>query len=395
MLDAVIVNFHKRRKAGEVFFNPMSSDKVTIATSGSNYEIISRANSCSSPAMKAEQQTLGPLGVYCVPNVVNAGIRMPVESYCLNETELARLKVQMSTEVLSKRGRSDSDLWESLAEYRQALDLLKNPLVKLRNISDVLLKAASRGNTSRALLKEVSGGYLLHRYGVLPAMKDVENVIASLTKLTGRQRKTTRSSGRLYATTQNVFVSSFDTNSVNVVQNVIDSVTVRAMSLDEVDVSFGNNLGFSTKSLVTLPWELLGYSFVYDWLSNVGDFLGAMAPSPGYKQLGSCLVVSRVTANSWSYSSAGMSSPTWTLASPFNGTIGVVRESKTRSELTMPGVVIKSDFKFDSFTRTADAFSLLASRFLKINTLVGPQPNLSAFRQRSAYNKWANQPGVD
>jgi hypothetical protein len=395
MLDTVVPDFFKRRKAGEKFFNPMSIEKVTVASTGSDYHIITIGNTCASPVLKGEQRTVGGLKFRSIPNYVAGGIRYPIEYQALTPDEIFRLNVEVSTACLSKRGRSDSDLWESMAEYRQTLQLLKNPLEKIRNISSILLKSASsKDPTIRNLLKEVSGGYLLYRYGITPLMKDVENILKSLQKVSGKQLKTTRSNGQISARKTVTGSSSVDTNNIIFSNEVVDVVTMRAMCLDEVDLSFGSNLGFSTKGLVTLPWELTGYSFVADWFFNIGDYLGSMAPAPGWKLLGSCIVINRVTSNAYTYSSTGMSSPAWQLAAPLNGTIGVVRELKTRGSLAPAGVVLRDDFRFDDFKRSADAFSLLAQRFIKIKDLVGPQPNLSAFRQKSAYKNWLNQPGV-
>jgi hypothetical protein len=394
MIDSIVPDFHKRRKAGEVFFNDMTKSKVTVASSGSAFNLISKANTCNSPVLKGEQRIDGVLTNLWVPHYAYRGlVYLPSELLALSEGDIRRLEVQCSTEVLSKRGRSDSDLWESMAEYKQTLDLLKNPLDKIRSLSSQLLQSSSTV-AGRRLLKEVSGGYLLYRYGVIPLMKDIESIINSLKKVTGKQRKTSRSFGSLTARQTTSGTSSWNGASFSYTAKVTDTVNLRCMSLDEVDLSFIGNLGFSFKGLVTLPWELTGYSFVADWFLNIGDFLGSKAPSLGYNQLGSCMVTNRVTATSYEVTGTGYSDPFWDLASPLTGTTSVVRETTTRRALAPASVVLKNDFRFENFTRTADAFALLASRFTKVSNLIGPQPNLSAFRQRSSYAKWLNQPGV-
>jgi hypothetical protein len=396
MVDYVTPEFHKRRAKGDVIFNNMSYEKLTGSAAGSNYHLKYNTPVTPCGAIPERRMPEGHCSQRCVPNTVIDGIRYPTEATAVSQSDVDRMIVGVSTEVLSKRGRSDSDLWESMAEYKQTLELLQNPLNRLRSLSQKLLQSAN--GSSRVLLKEVSGGYLLHRYGIIPLMKDIESILKSLSRVTGKQRKTVRASDSRFAVAGANGTFLLDVIEGTWKRETRENVIVRAMSLDEVDLSFGSNIGFSVKGLVTLPWELTGYSFVADWFLNVGDYLGAHAPAPGYKQLGSCVVVQRVTSNMYTYMSTGISlagqSINAQLASPLTGTVAMTRVSKTRGPLAYPGVVIKSDFKFDSFTRAGDAFALLAQRFIKIKTLVGPQPNLSAFKQKSAYKKWLNQPDV-
>jgi hypothetical protein len=165
------------------------------------------------------------------------------------------------------------------------------------------------------------------------------------------------------------------------------------MALDEVDLSFLGNLGFPLKGLITLPWELQSYSFVADWFANIGDYIGSLAPSVGYNMLGSCMVEHRVTVNTYTSTGVNKTNGTWTLDAPITGTFSIVREETTRRPLAARGLVIKNDFKLDEFTRSADAFALLASRFTKVHTIVEPQRRL-AFRDRQLYQQWSKQPGV-
>ncbi len=397
MQDCVVPRFHARRKAGEVFFYGMTKTKVTVSTSGSSYgQTSSSPQTCSGTVRNHKFRIQQPAPLLLVPTVYNQRYgSWPLESTALSESDVSRLRVQCSTEVLSKRGRSDSDLWESLAEYRQTVEMLRAPLEQLGRMSKSLLQSAQNGVAGRDLLKRISAGYLLYRYGIIPLMKDVESILNSLQRQTGKQRKTSRSKGQLYATANlsGSFVHSFGVSTVTWSNQVQETLNIRCMTLDEVDLSFLGNLGFSLKGLLTLPWELMAYSFVADWFANIGDYIGSIAPSVGYNMLGSCMVEHRVTVNT--YNSVGVNKPsgTWTLDAPITGTFSIVREHTTRGGLAGAGLVIKNDFKFSDFTRTADAFALLASRFTKVSQLVDPFRSV-AFRNKSSYQQWLKQPGV-
>lgn len=395
MLDYVIPRFHARQKAGEVFFNPMSRDRVTVSASSSPWTQKSNTMSCSTPGniRYGEQKVDGGVPLRLVPNQIGLGLWYPAEDTAVSAADIARASTLVSTEVLAKRGRQDSEIWESLAEYKQTLQLLENPLTKLRSLSSRVLNSAERNSTSRGLLKEVSGGYLIMRYGIKPLLNDIANILDSLKKVTGKQRKTSRASESLYATKGSSGSLTFLSLDSTWTRETVDSVVLRGMSLDEVELDIFGNLGFSFKGLLTLPWELTGYSFVADWFANIGDYINASAPSLGYNQLGSCLTMSRVTSQAYRFAATANPGSGVTLIAPCQGAVGIVRETKLRGPLSRPGVALKTDFGFSQFTRSADAFSLLAQRFTKINKLVGgAQPR--AFREKRSYQRWLDQPDV-
>jgi len=399
MLDFVTPRFHKRSAAGEVFFNNKLQEKVTIETKASGF---------------LQQNQIVPSLINGVPR--NNGFRLdrgavinhlptrpsprygvwPEEVPVVSQADINRMKVLTSTAVLSKRGRSDSDLWESIAEYRQTLDLLKRPLSELVNKSNAMLTSIQRSTASRRLLKEVSSAHLLYRYGITPLMKDIASIAKTLERTTGKQRKTSRANESHFAVQREDGYTMAGACKVLWTRETRENIQVRGMSLDEVDLSLLGNVGFSLKGLITLPYELVTYSFVADWFFNFGDYLGARAPAFGYNQLGSSLTttVTRSTLYTITGTDAG-GTDNWVYTGSLSGTCAIVRQSSTRSGLTHPGVTMRNNFKLDSFSRAADATALIASRFVKINNLVGPTPvgNFS-YKQKQLSLLWLNQPGL-
>jgi len=395
MVDYVVPRFRSRTKAGERFFNDLFKEEITVSTVGSGYNIISVANACGAPGSlwKAEYRSAGPTIVGFIPKVPPdaKGNSLPVISTMLSADDVSRVQRLVSTEVLSKVGAGDSDLWESAAEYRQALELLENPLTKLKHLSQGLLKAAESGDAARKLMKEVSGGYLMYRYGISPAMSDIQNILASLTKTTGKKEVTTRAKSQLTKSGVTLGNTTIGILKGDWQNQITDSVIVRGMSLDEGSVSFANNLGFSLKGFLLLPWQLTHYSFVADWFANFSSYIGASLPTFGWKHLGHCLVTQRVTTNTYVLTGVTNLSPTaYTLTSSPTGTIQVVSVTTTRSPLLPASFEIETDFGFDRFKRVADAASLIAQRLVRVNRLLGPTPNYSAFHDKKAYHNWAN-----
>jgi len=391
MADYVTPRFNSRRAAGERFFSNMYKEEVTVSTVGTGYQLRSNANSCSSPAHKAEYRSDGPIVQVFIPaEAVNErGHYIPRISTALSDAEILAAQKRVSTEVLSKRGTGDSELWESLAEYRQTIELLRNPLTQLKDLSKRLLHNVDSGVFSRGLLKEVSAGYLLYRYGITPLMKDIRDILSSLHKEGGHKEVTQRAREQLTATSVITGTTTWDIFRANWSNLVDDVVTVRGMSLDQGYVSYANNLGLSFKGLAVLPLQLTSYSFVADWFTNLSSYVQATIPALGWKQLGSCLVTTRATSNAYQLTSVIGTNSNYTVTEAPTGSIGIVRLSTTRTPLLPASFEIKPDFRFDEFKRVADAAALVSSRFIKLNGLVGPLPNNSAFRDRKAYRDWA------
>jgi hypothetical protein len=202
----------------------------------------------------------------------------------------------------------------------------------------------------------------------MPFIKDVNTVVSGLKKKVGRQRVTTRASASDSRVERLSLASgSSPGNVVLYDKQSVEKVTIRAMSLDEYVVTAADNIGLATKGLITLPWELIPYSFVADWFVNFGDFLQALVPLPGVKQLGSCVVTERDRQTSYT-ATGSIPASGWTLIRPVTGQFLTRYLTRTRTALSDASIVIKSDFKFDEATRLADATALITQRMGRLFT---------------------------
>jgi len=356
MRDVVTPGFHKKQVKGEVFFNPMSYEKRTSGyLPGIGHYIQLIAETCAATHTHYEVEYLnGAWLSYWLSSVYPTPVPVPCSGVIL-ESDIASLVTEVSTRCLAARGKADNDLFESVAEYKQTLSMFLHPTQSLfRFIS-------KNGERIRRLSPE--NAWLAWRYGLKPFINDVQGIIDGLKKKVGLKRKTTRAKGEIQRS-EIASLSSYRypvTATFN--KQTVDQVTVRAMSLDEYSAGVASNIGFTAKGLITLPWELIPYSFVADWFVNVGDFIGALAPAPGYKQLGSCVTVSRVINNVYVPTSVSVTSPYQHPANrQMSGNCFSSLETKTRSLIGAPGLVIKSDFRLDDSIRVADALSLLKQK---------------------------------
>jgi hypothetical protein len=132
-------------------------------------------------------------------------------------------------------------------------------------------------------------------------------------------------------------------------------------------MSMANRLGFTAKGLVTLPWELLTLSFVVDWFVNVGDYLGALAPSPGWNQLGTILCVTEEIVNTVTALGDTEDTQLYSILSPVQGSATIKVTTEWRQAPYPPSLVVRPKFGlFDGGLRDADAFFLAGQKLSKL-----------------------------
>lgn len=360
MYDTVTPRWNTRRAHGEIIMNSMQYTKreASIAGIEGNHFRTNSPIVCSGATVYSEQRSLGagwfPYVCYLGST---AGAPLNVGS-AISNSDVEDLISEVSTKALADRGNSQNNLFESIAEYRQTLSLLKNPLNSVHTVLSRASGVLKKGG-------DISSAYLIFRYGVMPLVKDVTGIIQGLEKKVGNMRVTTRASGSI---SQSGYVNkSFNAGAFvfNYGIQTSDSLVVRAMSLDEYFVSKTQNIGFASKGLVTLPWELIPYSFVFDWFVNLGDYIKALVPLPSLKNLGMCLTTYRARQSLYQSESCTAAGGYTMLLNPSGSCFSsVVQKSRTPS--LVPKVIVKSDFRFDSAVRTADAVALIVQRMSSI-----------------------------
>lgn len=356
MWDIVVPNFHRRVANGEVIMNDMMQtheEYVTGGGIGGMYR--SGSYGCSSQSKYAEYRTeTDQFQYYAQRSRVSSPTgNLPVVSV-LNETDAAALERQVATALASQRGRPSANMWETAAELDKTLGMI-------RQVADNGRKVMSR--IPPRALHGAANAWLLYRYGMRPIVKDLANLADKALVQTRRIRQTTRSFENM---------SNMDTKSVlvagtaaNRTVNYYDSAELhlRAMSLDEFVTSQYFESGFSLKGLLTLPWELTPYSFVVDWFFNIGDLIGSIVPTPGFHQLGSCLVSERIVSSTYWAGGMTANSP-WVVTRPITGSCKGTITTIKRVPIPRVGFVVKSDFRFQNLTRALDGISLLTQKLV-------------------------------
>jgi len=365
MDDWVIPQFHKRSAAGEVFFNPVRSFTTNVVeTKGSNLQIKAKAGFTCPDLRYAETRydTVGMLSGRFCGHLTNYVLNPPSLLGLPNvKSEIEALCYEASTSVLSKRGMPDSNLFETFAERAKTVDYIKGKLKQVRMILDTLINGRIKGNAAKREADE----YLAFRYGVKPLMNDIENVIKAVRMSTPENnRYSVKATRKGYFEAEEELLTGTTAMPGHTRFKRTLSISVRGVSLDEFEWDRTFQAGFSLKGALTLPYQLIPYSFVVDWFTTLGDFLEAYMPTPNIKQLGSSLVVE--TTETSTYNLLFIEDTVYTTVVPLTDVLVHVRHEKTRGPLYSPKLMFKTNFGFDKATRAGDAVALVVQRLLKL-----------------------------
>lgn len=357
--DVASRDFHTRVKKGEIVMNYMSSISSTVSGS-----VLAQPEYATEPWITPKRWARygGDTWALCT----GKAFEQPWTDLMLStipDSEVDRLKVEISTRCLSQIGRGDANNWENLAEAGKTLDLLKHPFASW-------FKFEKKARIATAGLS-AANAWLAYRYGVKPLISSVDATLKSLEKrLTKPSRTTTRASGVITRRIDDVIETTNQWHGEAkfiVARQRTETVNVRAVSIDETILDSLTAYGLSTKDLLTLPWELVPWSFVVDWFLNVGDFLGAMTQYLSPASKGRCLTVERIRSEYRETQSA----VSWNPASievlvQGKGTQRTDVTLRTRQPaLSTPGIVRKADFRLDSATRMGDAAALVGQQILQ------------------------------
>lgn len=353
MFDVVTPRYRSKSAKGEVIFNPMQQvrNEVLNSSGGTGYHLRDLIN-----IQNLEYKMDGAI----YPWFAQSASANLSPMRCVLDSDIEDAMTEVSTKLLSDRGRSNSNIYESLAEVNQTIGLVGSIT---ENVNKVL-----KGIPSRKLAA-ISNLYLLARYGIRPLLGDLTAVVGAIGTIPEKVRQTTRASTSLSGSLSQTALAAFGIVQVTTLINSRDEVSFRAMSLDEYVATAASRAGFDVKGLYTLPWELVSLSFVADWFANIGDYIGALVPTPGVTSLGSCLVVERTLETSFTAAGTVLTNSNYGLMRPVTGSCNSVLWTKSRGSIATPGLVVKSDFKFSQLTRTLDALAVAQSRLRYIQKI--------------------------
>jgi hypothetical protein len=389
--------FAKRKRGDWVMPNIFySSQRTTYSVGTSQWRWNWNPLSCSGPALQAWDELEGLMMLNYV-----SPLNGPVGALATGRD--GDLNTQVVTECMANRQKGQANYVESLAEIDRTFAMIRDPLV---NFTEFCRKFADSSRYRRleklrkaygkeqlrpfrktrlgqrwlmfsALATLTTSEYLRWRYGVSPLISDVKAAMKSLrTNYRGQTKDSihnAKANGSITNTTTTAYVTHHSYVDVFYKLGITQTYSVRANWADRYKATPWTDLGLTFHNLVGVAWELTHFSFVYDWFVNVGELIYANLPRIGVTPLGGSYFSIDRRYNAWSFdgfANTNLPQPYW-----YSGSLGdiLVKESTTKRrqiidpQLRNTGLVIKSDFRFDNWTRALDAVALASQQLHRIS----------------------------
>jgi hypothetical protein len=251
--------------------------------------------------------------------------------------------------------------------------MLHHPLDSVNTFLDDIYRNGKRpkgpgrfGGAAGAVLQLSANAWLQYRYGIKPLLNDVKNAMKLLRRDYSQADKPVRV--RRFANAGATATSSGTALVYDGWLEVTDhrqsssEYLIKATYWDEVIPNRWHDLGLNPANVVGLAWELLPYSFVVDWFTNIGDVIYANAPRVGIKPLGGSLMIEKTHKfTSQAVSSRGTNA-SWILTGGPSDSYTIEKVEKERSSLSLESkLVVRNDFRLDNWVRALDAAALTKS----------------------------------
>lgn len=185
----------------------------------------------------------------------------------------------------------------ALGELRETLQLIRNPAKALRsriNQWDTKAKklrssglrarrAMSRNERKRSVTKDLADSWLEYTFGWRPLLADIDDATKALNKRNSWMSEPVSISGSADSAKENAHLvsdQSLDYSYVKHERFTVDTFECRFHGKTKAYVvnplRFNARLwGFDPRDFVPTLWELMPYSFLIDYFTNIGDVLQA------------------------------------------------------------------------------------------------------------------------
>lgn len=174
----------------------------------------------------------------------------------------------------------------ALGELKETLQLIKRPAVGMRNLVGSYLERVKKHAPSVRRSKRlgfISDQWLEYSFGMVPLMSDIEDGNEALKRMKERNGGTTYERISAYGSDEALVSYSSISYGVGAVgcagrrlvkddARVIYRGEIRCKPLSTTLMK-ARNLGFDPRDWAPTVWELIPYSFLVDYFTNVGDVI--------------------------------------------------------------------------------------------------------------------------
>lgn len=259
--------------------HPCSNHLVTWATCEDNFGVFADRAEIFKPGVVGTHSVRGTLSAYPSKNVSTLLTihRDKINYACfeinraINSLEVPRGLV---TETASELNQSAYDLLTEIGELPETVSMiygaLKTCLIYYKEVRNKVNLLKRKKQKPVDLLDEIASLWMGYRYGIQPIVYSIQDALDYL-----EQR------GILYRTVRKGENQTVNLDIPGWTFNSPLSLRQRIWAKGRFAATTTNGLGLNP---VTTAWELVPLSFVIDWFLNIGDLLGALAPSVSFDE---------------------------------------------------------------------------------------------------------------
>lgn len=295
--------------------------------------------------------------------------------------DLLRNPISGFTKLADKHVR----VWESSRKrnaklYDQATKLLNSPkdwkglsssrATRIRTVQR-RLTATRKFPSAEAYAQALASSHLSFMFGVKPFVKDMHELLGIINDA---KRTKTRFTARGYSSlsSSGSGTSAYNDGEVTGTNSYTYSTlyTVRAGILYEVNIDLGlSKLGLTVSDIPSALWELTPWSFVFDWVTNLGDVISALTPKVGVTYLSQWYTIQKEHNSKTTLGPITGVNPDYAYTGGGDTRVLVVKE-KTRIPATLSTVVFPEITVEWNLNRTLLSASLLTQQLSKISKLL-------------------------
>lgn len=185
-----------------------------------------------------------------------------------------------ATKAWAKVFDKDVELQLSLIELKRTISLLLNPIQNAREFLRKIQRVKRRVDWAQdiTIAQYMAREWLTYRYGWSQLYRDIRGILKALER---DQRSGLQKSSGKYSETRTWsegWASSFNGGGylVDVKKTTTQTFTARAGIFYEADLATREYLGLTWYDTLATVWDVIPYSFVFDWVTNTQNYLGAL-----------------------------------------------------------------------------------------------------------------------
>lgn len=280
MTDTVTQQFKKVSSEGGIVLSPMEKSVVTITDLPLPFDCSykTRVQSGSSSLWGWYHYTTS--GECFSSDILDTTFATPPS---LSETANVAI-----SKAFANISLSETQLWASLGEAKETLGMIRDSYKLAKGLLTRDLRTIKRLKNP----KEIANAWMALRYGIRPLYYEINGYLKALHAKPPKDcRQTFRGNVSDSISTERIVDKTLRIPVVTKTKQKID-VTVRARAGVLTDVEYlGASQLLGLWEIPQSAWELVPFSFIIDWFLNVGTVIASWTPKPGFKVLGSWVVV--------------------------------------------------------------------------------------------------------